>query len=363
MLALVRCSISSARLIATAAMWAIARASSVSSPLNLRRGGDPAHSSPSRSPPAVSGVSSRSPMSRSGHRLRAAGPEPPPSSASIRNPAAEAVGGVETAAGSESQQLQAVVGVQAIDLAELRLEQPPRARRHDQPEVLRAARRRHFPAQRRQARERVDAAALALVELGVLDRARDERGDVHEQLQRVLGELARGLGVEHDHAERVARARQDRDRDHRLEALLLQQRDVLHARVVHRALADELGRAMAGHPSGEALLDRELHAPDGVGEHLRCGADRQLVVFEQVDEAGVAVRRLGRQIDDPLQHRAELDRRRHELDDAIEGAVLLAEPAGLGDSGHMCAVNMLPTAIRAWQPLPRSGPGRYTYSR
>ena len=93
MFAFVRLSISSARLIATAARCAIARAISVSSPLNVRPGGDPAHSRPTRSPPAVSGVSSRSPRSRPGHRPRAAGPEPRPSSAAISKPAAESVGG------------------------------------------------------------------------------------------------------------------------------------------------------------------------------------------------------------------------------------------------------------------------------
>ena len=117
-------------------------------------------------------------------------------------------------------------------------------------------------------------------------------------------------------------------------------------------------RLRATHPVRPSSI-ASCTLPDRVGEHLRGGADRQLVVFEQVDEAGVAVGRLRRQIDDPLQHRAELDRRRHELDDAVKGAVLLAQAVLLGDSGcHMCEVHMLPAAYRSWQPLPRHPPRR-----
>ena len=160
-------------------------------------------------------------------------------------------------------------------------------------------------------------------------------------------------------------ARQDRHRDHRLEALLLQQREVLHPRVVHRALADELGRAVARHPAGQPLLDRHLHAPDGVGEHRRGGADRQLVVLEQVDEAGVAVGRLGRQVDDALQHRAELERRRHELDDAVQGPVLLAQAVLLGRRSvtpYVRSAHATPR-LEEMRAIERPRPGRYTFSR
>src|SRR5271168_1744335 len=110
---------------------------------------------------------------------------------------------------------------------------------------------------------------------------------------------------------------------------------------------------MTRDPAGQALLDRELNAADGVREHLRSGPDRQLVVFEQVDEAGVAVGRLGRQIDDALQHRTQLDRRGDELDDAVKCAVLLAEAGELSDTGHMCLMHMLPAAQRRCGPYPR----------
>ena len=84
-----------------------------------------------------------------------------------------------------------------------------------------------------------------------------------EQLHGVLGELVRRLGVEDDDADRVAVASEDRHRDHRLKALLLEQRDELHPRVVHRTLADELRRAMPRDPAGQSLVDRERDPVDG----------------------------------------------------------------------------------------------------
>jgi len=48
-----------------------------------------------------------------------------------------------------------------------------------------------------------DAPARVLVELGVLDRAADERRRVHEEVEDVVVELARRLGVQDDHADHV----------------------------------------------------------------------------------------------------------------------------------------------------------------
>ncbi len=83
--------------------------------------------------------------------------------------------------------------------------------------------------------ERVDAPPRLLVELGVLDRPGRQRGGVHEEPEDVVVELARRLGVEDDHPDHGARAVEERDGHHRLEALLLELRHVLHARVLHRA--------------------------------------------------------------------------------------------------------------------------------
>ena len=101
MFALVSPSISSARLIAIAARCAIARAISVSSSVNGRRGGAPAHSNPSRSPPEISGVTSRSATSSSGHSVRAGGRDALPSNAASSNAVADSASGSAVVSGDE----------------------------------------------------------------------------------------------------------------------------------------------------------------------------------------------------------------------------------------------------------------------
>jgi hypothetical protein len=141
---------------------------------------------------------------------------------------------------------------------------------------------------------------------------------VDEERQDALVELAGRLGVQHHCAQRRPRARRDGDRDHRLEALLLELGHVLHARVGHRVLADELGRPVPRHPAGEPLVEAELHAADEVRVHLRGRAQAQAVAVAQVDEAGVAVGRLGEEVDDAVEHPVEVRRRRDDADDRVQ---------------------------------------------
>ena len=193
MLALVRPSISSARLIAMAVRCAIARAISVSSSPNEPPRERPAHSSPTRSPPADMGVTSRSAMSSPGHSVRARGrgaaalERRQQQPASTGSPAARRCSGKRRATAERSRRdrggragrprRRAGAASRASPPAELRgvasLRRPP------------------GPGPRARSANRLGGAAV--VELGVLDRARDERGDVDEQLDRVLGELVRGL--------------------------------------------------------------------------------------------------------------------------------------------------------------------------
>ena len=134
------------------------------------------------------------------------------------------------------------VGRDTEQLAGVGVEQRRGAADQHLPQVGGVGRGGHLLGELGQAGEGIDAAPFAVIELGVLDGAGDQRGDVGEQIGRVLTELVRGAGVEHDHPDRLAGPRQDRHRGHRLKRLLLQQRDVLHARVLHRPVADELGR-------------------------------------------------------------------------------------------------------------------------
>ena len=328
MFALVSPSISSARLIATAARLAIARATSASSSPNPRSLDEPAHSRPSDSPPEDSGVTSRSAACTDGHSGGAAGRPPRPSSAASISPSAEAVDGTGRSSGTEASSASPLPSASSRNSWQTWASQEAMGSPHqNRSQLAGLGGGGDLLGQLGDPGQGVDPAALLVVELGVLDRAADQRGDVREQLERVLAELVRGLGVEHDHPDRLGRAAQDGDRRHRLEVLLAQQRHVLHARVGHRLVADELGRAMAGHPAGESLLDGEVDVVDRLAEHGRGGADRQLAVAQEIDEAGVAAGRLRGQLDDALQHRHELERGGHELDDPVQRPVLLAQRA------------------------------------
>ena len=127
MFALVSPSISSARLIAIAARCAIARAISVSSPVNGRRGGAPAHSSPSRSPPddqrrhqQVGDVElgPQRPRRRPRRRSRR--------SAASSSAVADSASGSAVASGEDDSSCSAVaVAVEPVQLADLGPEQPP----------------------------------------------------------------------------------------------------------------------------------------------------------------------------------------------------------------------------------------------
>ena len=86
-----------------------------------------------------------------------------------------------------------------------------------------------------------------------------------EQLDVLLGELARRGGVQHDHADHVARRARDRHGGHRLPALLLELGEVLHARVVERLVADQRGAACCAPPS----RSRPRRSPSRSGRRTR----------------------------------------------------------------------------------------------
>ena len=95
---------------------------------------------------------------------------------------------------------------------------------------------------------------------------------------------------------------------------------------LHRVLADELGRLGPRDPSGEALVDPEAKGADEPRVPLGGGAQHQAVALEEVDEAGVAAGRVGRDIDDPAQDPVQVERGRDRLDDRVEGLVLALRP-------------------------------------
>ena len=229
-------------------------------------------------------------------------------------------------------------------------------------------------AQLREGGERPDAPAGLGVELGVLDRAADQRRGVDEEVEDVVVELARRLRVQDDHPDHVAGLGEDRYRDHRLEALLLELGDVLHPRVLHRVLADELRGLRPGDPARQALVDAEPQLADEARVARRRRAQRQPVALEEVDEAGVAAGRVGGDLDDAVQHPVEVERRRDRLDHRVERLVLAPRPFdrviplrdhlhrqarppfSLGEPG---AVRVFPGAGEHYGPILHSGLGKY----
>ena len=215
--------------------------------------------------------------------------------------------------------------VEPPDLTGVGAEQLAGAARDGVVQVLAERDGRERLAEARERGQRVDAPAGLLVELGVLDRAGRQRRRVHEELEDVVVELARRLGVQDDHPDHRARAVQERHGHHRLEALLLELGHVLHARVLHRALADELGRARARDPAGQTFVDAPLELPDEVRVGRRGGLQHEPLALEEVDECGVAAGGVGGDLDDACEHTLEGERGGDGLDDRIQRLVLAAD--------------------------------------
>ena len=98
------------------------------------------------------------------------------------------------------------LGVEPPDLAGVGAEQLARAARDGVVQILAQRHGGERLAQPRERGQRVDAPARLLVELGVLDRAGRQRGRVDEEVEHVVVELARRLGVQDDHPDHARRS-------------------------------------------------------------------------------------------------------------------------------------------------------------
>ena len=218
------------------------------------------------------------------------------------------------------------VGVEAVDPAGVGVQQLPQAARDRVVEVLAQRDRGERLAQPGERGERLDPAAGPLVELGVLDRAAHQRRRVHQEVEHVVVELPRRLGVQHHHADHVAGLGQDGHGHHRLKALLLELRHVAHARVLERVLADEGGRLRAGHPAGEPLVQAPAELPHQALVAAGRRPQREAARLHEVDEAGVAAGRVGGDVHDAPQHAVQVQRGRDRLDDGVQRLVLAPRP-------------------------------------
>ena len=94
--------------------------------------------------------------------------------------------------------------------------------------------------------------------------------------------------LEVDHAHELA-ARQHRHRQKRLVAILRQFVERLEAWIVERMAAHGHRRPVLGHPAGDALTDPQLQPIDDIGMRRLRRAQHQVVVFQHVDEARIAL--------------------------------------------------------------------------
>ncbi len=113
-----------------------------------------------------------------------------------------------------------------------------------------------------------------------------------------------------DDADDISGATADRQREQRLEAFLLELRDVLHTRVGERVVADERRLAPLRRVPRESLATIEPHLADLALVGRRGGAEREptAVAVQEIDEAGVHAARVRYEANDGAQHLGEVER-------------------------------------------------------
>ena len=249
--------------------------------------------------------------------------------------------------------------VEQVDVAARAREQRSRARDHGLQQLLERVRARDRLGELGQLLELGDPPARLLVQPRVLDRAGDERRGRDEEVDLVVRELARRLGVRRDHADRRRPPRpRIGHREERLEPLLLELGHVLV-----RGSASALSRMNAGSPRSAAHQASpsprsKATLPDLALVRRRRGAQHEplAVVVDEVDEAGVDAARVGHQPDDGPQHLVELERRRDRRDDLVEELLarlqghsrVIVGRAGAGRLSEVAAGTGRVTAV-AWR--------------
>ncbi len=129
----------------------------------------------------------------------------------------------------------------------------------------------------------------------------------------------------HDHdADERAGAAEQRAREHRLEAVLVDRRDEAEARVARRAVGDQDGLAVERAPAGDALAEPERELALEMLEALRRGAgdERLLVLVPEVDERVLAARRAPAERGDLAQEPRPLEGQVEERDHLAQGVGL-----------------------------------------
>ena len=138
----------------------------------------------------------------------------------------------------------------------------------------------------------------------LMHRARDQPADHQQQFDVAVGEFAPLDGVHVEHADQAAGVGLHRHRHHRGEVRAAQRLERHVARVGLLVVNDHDGLAVAGHPAGHALPQRQPDLADLAVERRRRAGQRQRAfgVVEHVHEADVGA---GGRGDHPRRRRGE----------------------------------------------------------
>ena len=125
------------------------------------------------------------------------------------------------------------------------------------------------------------------VQPGLVQRARDQPADDEQQFDVALGEFTALDGVHVEHADQAAGIGLHRHRHHRREVRAAQRLERHVPRVGLLVVTDHHGLAVAGHPTRDALPERQPDLADlGVERGCRPGErQRPVGVVEHVHEA------------------------------------------------------------------------------
>jgi len=117
--------------------------------------------------------------------------------------------------------------------------------------------------------------------------------------------------------------RYDGRREKRLEAILRKFLKELEARIAIGFARDRQQAPLASDPPGQTFTDAEPHLAEILTIRVARGAQDELIVLDEIDQAGVAGQKILNQVDDFLQHIIEAHVARHKPAYTLEQTELL----------------------------------------
>src|SRR5687767_3170928 len=154
-----------------------------------------------------------------------------------------------------------------------------------------------------------------------LDFGADQEPNRRDQLNLRPAVLVREAMLEIDHRDQAAAAEHG-DRQKGLVVILGQLVEHLEARILEGMATHHHRLPVLRDPAGDALAHPQLEAIDEVPARLLRGAEDQLIVFEHVDETGIALHDAGHDVHHAVEHRFQRLRRGEPAADLVEVADL-----------------------------------------